>query len=276
MTHGWIALHRRLLQSDVFRSDRSLKVWIWCLLRANHTQARILWNGSKKEMLPGQFITGRFEGARECHMKPSTFWYQLSLLRRLGNLDIQSDNRNSLVTVVNWVQYQSFSRESDSDVDNRLTTSGQPIDTDNNERRKRMGEKQKSTPSIIPTDFENLWKEYPSRQGKKEAFRHFKASVRTPEDLEDLRRAMAQYLNSGNAKNGFIKNGSTWFNEWQEWVEPSETMMKGNQNATTRSGNSQSARATFSHGEGEKGRLRNLQATLEQRDRERAERSGPN
>jgi hypothetical protein len=178
-------------------------------------------------MEPGQFITGRFEGARECHMKPSTFWYQLSLLRRLGNLDIQSDNRNSLVTVIKWLQYQSTSEKSDSDFDNQLTASGQPIDTDNNVTIKQCNNVVREHLAA----FENLWKEYPNRCGKKDAFRHFTATVRIPKDLENFRRAMKNYLSSGNVKNGFVKNGSTWFNQWQDWIEPSETMMKGNPDA---------------------------------------------
>lgn len=150
---GWVRLHRKLLQSAVFKSERPLKVWVWCLLRANHRRTRILWNGSEKDLLPGQFITGRFEGARECHMKPSTFWYQLGLLRRLRNLDIQSDSRNSLVTVVNWLQYQPAPEKSDSHIDNRLTASGQPVDTDKNLRMEE-GKKGERAPLSFPTDEE--------------------------------------------------------------------------------------------------------------------------
>ena len=274
---GYVKLHRRLLDSPAFRRERPLKVWIWCLLRANHKGRRILWNGSAKDLLPGQFLTGRFEGASECQMKPTTFWYQLSFLRRLGNLDIQSDNRNSLVTVINWVKYQSPTEKSDSVIDIRLTTSGQPVDTDKNERRKRMREESKSTPST-PMDFENIWKEYPNRQGKKEALRHFKATVRTAEDLGSLRKAMTQYLNSGNVKNGFIKNGSTWFNEWRDWIEPSETMMKGNGNGTTRGGNfqnSQAGRASFRVPDPDR-EAREVAASFAAMRRERSQRTGTN
>ena len=78
-------------------------------------------------------------------------------------------------------------------------------------------------------NFDLVWKDYPNRQGKKNAFRHFRASVKSEKDYNDIHRALQNYIRSGNVKNGFVKNGSTWFNEWQDWIEPTEIMMKGNQ-----------------------------------------------
>jgi len=75
--------------------------------------------------------------------------------------------------------------------------------------------------------FEEVWQLYPNRQGKKAALRHFRASVKTVDDLSKIIQALGNYLGSGNVKRGLIKNGSTWFNEWQDWVEPSDVMMLG-------------------------------------------------
>jgi uncharacterized protein YdaU (DUF1376 family) len=67
--------------------------------------------------------------------------------------------------------------------------------------------------------FEELWKKYPRRIGKKEALRHFRASVKTPEDLSKIEQALANYLQSTNVAKGFVQNGSTWFNNWTDWAE---------------------------------------------------------
>jgi hypothetical protein len=76
--------------------------------------------------------------------------------------------------------------------------------------------------------FENLWKQYPNRSGKKAALRHFKATVKSGDDLNEITKALENYLNSNNVRKGFVKNGSTWFNEWRDWVEPTDLMMNGN------------------------------------------------
>lgn len=57
------------------------------------------------------------------------------------------------------------------------------------------------------------------------ALRAFTASVKSEADLERCRKALANYrhhLSLHPSKP--IKNGSTWFNNWQDWenwVEPS-------------------------------------------------------
>jgi hypothetical protein len=103
---GWIKLYRKSLKSAVFQSPRLLQVWCFCLLRANHKQTKILFEGEEITLKPGQFITGRFAGAKECNMQPSTFRNQINKLKEMGNLDIRSDNKKSLLTIIKWNLYQ--------------------------------------------------------------------------------------------------------------------------------------------------------------------------
>lgn len=71
-------------------------------------------------------------------------------------------------------------------------------------------------------NFEEIWAKYPKRIGKKEAERHFKASIKTENDYEDIKKALVNYLKSERVYNNFIQNGSTWFNNWRDWVEHKE------------------------------------------------------
>lgn len=67
--------------------------------------------------------------------------------------------------------------------------------------------------------FGEVWKQYPDRVGRKAAFRSFEASVKTEADFADIKRALANYLGSERVKNGYVQNGSTWFNNWRDWVD---------------------------------------------------------
>ena len=67
-------------------------------------------------------------------------------------------------------------------------------------------------------EFNSLWEIYPVKDGKKAAKRYFNSSVKTVEDLENIRKALKNYLGSKKVKAGYIKNGSTWFNNWRDWV----------------------------------------------------------
>ena len=68
--------------------------------------------------------------------------------------------------------------------------------------------------------FEELWIKYPNKDGKKLSLRAFNTSVSTEQDIADIRLALENYLKSDKVKKGFIKNGSTWFNNWRDWVVP--------------------------------------------------------
>jgi len=80
--------------------------------------------------------------------------------------------------------------------------------------------------------FDLIWKVYPNKDGRKAALNHFKASVKTVNDLAMLMIAIKNYLNSVNVKKGFIKSGSTFFNNWQDWFEPTSVMMFGGGRST--------------------------------------------
>lgn len=67
-------------------------------------------------------------------------------------------------------------------------------------------------------DFESIWARYPNKDGKKSAFVHFEASVKTDQDWKDINKALDNYLRSERVAKGFVKNGSTWFNNWKDWV----------------------------------------------------------
>ncbi|MCK5608558.1 replication protein [Candidatus Pacearchaeota archaeon] len=74
--------------------------------------------------------------------------------------------------------------------------------------------------------FERIWKLYPNKDGKKAASKHFNNSVKTERDWQGIQKALSNYLLSENVKKGYIKNGSTWFNNWQDWIDWQEPKKK--------------------------------------------------
>lgn len=65
--------------------------------------------------------------------------------------------------------------------------------------------------------FEDLWFKYPNKDGRKAAERAFRSSVKNEADFSSINKALDNYINSKKVKEGYIKNGSTWFNNWQDW-----------------------------------------------------------
>jgi hypothetical protein len=72
--------------------------------------------------------------------------------------------------------------------------------------------------------FEEIYLKYPKKVGKKEAQRHFKASVKTEQDWHNIQAALKNYLASERVAKGFIQNASTWFNDWASWIDFKEDL----------------------------------------------------
>ena len=66
--------------------------------------------------------------------------------------------------------------------------------------------------------FNDIWEAYPKKDGKKAAERSFNASVKTEVDGQAIQVALTNYLHSEHVLKGFIKNGSTWFANWRDWI----------------------------------------------------------
>ncbi len=99
---GYIKLHRKILDNGVFADAELLKVFVWCILKANTTPNVVY--GRKVDV--GEFITGRITASEELYLKPSTIYKRLQRLKSQGYIDISSTTKNSLITVVNYKSYQ--------------------------------------------------------------------------------------------------------------------------------------------------------------------------
>jgi len=81
-----------------------------------------------------------------------------------------------------------------------------------------------SSPSIsISTSisyFSNIWKEYPNKIGKTKAQEKFGKSVKSEEDYKKIQEALKRYKHHLSL-NDWKKpqDGSTWFNNWIDWVD---------------------------------------------------------
>jgi len=100
------------------------------------------------------------------------------------------------------------------------------MNTINNIEQELYNNKYIYSPKEKEKDFENIWKEYPSKVGKKQALKHFINSIETKEDLKLIYQALDNYKRSKRVKNGFIQNGSTWFNNWRDWIISPESPNK--------------------------------------------------
>jgi len=202
---GYVKLYRKSLDSPIFQNPKLWQVWCYCLMRANHKTTTVLFDGKEMLLHPGDFITGRFKGAEDCNMKPSTFWNQLNKLKRVNSIDIKSDNKKSIITLVNWKAYQDSKNKVDSNsdtyLDNKRTTSGHRQEW-KNERRELIIESAKYLITEIKkkTSFYSMINKYIKIFGEKKIHEILTGCINREKEFANESRLAAYLEVCGNGR----------------------------------------------------------------------------
>ena len=221
---GWLKLHRSIIDSAVFKDLEVLKIWIWLLCNASFDTHDTLFLGKVITVHPGQIVTGRKKIAQSTDLNESKVYRSLMLLKSLGNIEIKSNNKFSVITIVKWAKYQgdleivNSKTTAKQQQDNNTATTGQQQDNTTKEIKKLKKERNNN---ICPF-FENVWNIYPNKQGKSAV------SKKAMKELADageevITAAVEKYRKKIEREKTDIKyviHGSTFFNgRWTEFVE---------------------------------------------------------
>lgn len=139
MDKGYILLSRGLLDSPVFASQMMLKIWIWCLCKANFKDRHVPLKVGKGEIIVslkrGSFLFGRHKAEEELFIDGSTIYKAIKKIEDLGMISIVSNNQYSVITICKYNDYQdneNYKVASNEQVkDKQSTTEQQPRNTTN-------------------------------------------------------------------------------------------------------------------------------------------------
>lgn len=135
---GWIKLHRKLIEWEWY-DDINVKVlFLHLLLTANHEDKK--WRG--KTILRGQRLTSIEHLAEETKLTPQKVRTALNKLKTTNEITYTSTNKNTLVTIEKYEDYQNTKNEDnkqDNTQSNNETTNSQQ--TNNNQITTNKNEK---------------------------------------------------------------------------------------------------------------------------------------
>lgn len=139
MDSGYILLARSILDSDVFASQKLLKIWIWCLCKANFKDRSVPLKIGKGETIVnvkrGSFIFGRNKAEEELFIDGSTIYKSMQKLELMDMIKIQSNNQYSIVTICKYNEYQQNENykvtTNEQPSNNQVTSNEQPSNTTN-------------------------------------------------------------------------------------------------------------------------------------------------
>jgi len=162
MDEGFIKLYRKLLHSSILLDAEALQVFIYFLLRARHQKGSARMNGQTVMLEPGQLITGRFVLSEALGLTPAKVRRIISLLKEEQQINQQAKGKYSIITIVNWSEYQG---------NNQQTTSRPPADnqqtaTNKNEKNGENDKKEPLDSDGCPTMEMNFGEEKKPKKAK--------------------------------------------------------------------------------------------------------------
>lgn len=122
-----------MLENPVVCKDGDyLAVWIYLLLNATHKELLALFKGEKILLKPGQLITGRKSIAEKLSISESKVTRIINTFISEQQIEQQTSNRNRLISILNWNDYQGSEQQIKQPVNNKRTTSEQLVNTNKN------------------------------------------------------------------------------------------------------------------------------------------------
>jgi len=139
MDNGFILLSRGILDSDVFASQKLLKIWVWCLCKANFKDKTVPLKFGKGEQIikvkRGSFIFGRNKAEEELFIDGSTIYKSMQKLKQMEMIEIESNNQYSVITICKYNDYQDskeYKVTSKEQVSNSEVTSKEQVSNTTN------------------------------------------------------------------------------------------------------------------------------------------------
>lgn len=218
---GYTKAWRKELDSDIWLMPPVYhRVWYWLRQKVQHTDFLFpTKNGFGIWVLPGQRLTSLqdiadgvkwFDNRREIVPDRRTVKRVLDWLEFHQCLALTCHTSGTLITVINWDTYNH--------TENELSTDDVQPHVPPHVHKKRIKKNVKEE-NIYSDLFVTLWGQYPNKVERPTAERHFKKTVKTETDAEDIQAALNNYLSHLRRETWKKpKNGSTWFNNWRDWI----------------------------------------------------------
>lgn len=205
MNSGFIQLHRKLLEWEWWDDHNTTRLFLYCLLKANWKPNN--WKGVYIDR--GQFPTGLDALSKEIGLSKQQIRTCLKKLQKSENINIQTTNKFSVVTVVNFDSYQNDNIKSTHKSTHEQQTNNKQITT------LEEGNKYNKEINIL---FEDFWVLFPrKRRGdKQKGLRAFERALKK-DSYENIMDGLRAYAKSDEVAKGFAKGCEAWLND-SRWL----------------------------------------------------------
>ena len=159
---GWIRLHRKFDEWEWRTDPKTVSIFLYLLLNANHQDGR--WKGI--EVKRGQLITGRNKVCLATGVSEQSYKTSIKRLKSTNEITIKSTKQYSIITICKYDTYQSgeglsnqeINQGSNQQVTNKQPTSNQQVTTNKNDNKDKNDKNDKKTYPVDAFKFVEFWK----------------------------------------------------------------------------------------------------------------------
>lgn len=214
MVEGWVSIHRQIMDHWIYQEKRvfsRFEAWVDIILRANHADNKFMFGGELIEVKRGQLLTSIRKLCDHWKWSNTKVTQFLKMLEDDGMLVQKSDTKKTLLTVVNYDKFQSYTHEKttvkrhENDTETTLKHTNNNVNNDNNDNKKKKE-------NIYTPEFEQFWSVYPRKVAKAVAFGKFKAALKK-DSFEYIMQCAMNYAKDCEYKGTeqqYIKHPSTF------------------------------------------------------------------
>ena len=212
--NGWIKLHRKFLESPIFKDSQALQLWVYLLLKANHKDGKVLIGNTYVPVNRGELLTGRKSLASGTGINESKIRRLLKLYESDKKVTIKKTTKYSIISITNYDSYQ----DSDQQLTNKRPTTDQQLTTNKNVNNVKKKEKVKSVTSLQAKKPENVTDEV------WDDWQHLRKAKKAPVTKTVLNGAIKEAKKAGLGLNDFL---SIWCVRGSQglqasWLTPEE------------------------------------------------------
>lgn len=248
---GYILLSRNLLESEIWsKPPLYLKIWVYLLSKAQHQNYRNLKRGQLVTSIPEiQEAMSHMVGFRKQKPSRKQVWSAIEWLRNSHLDDVHDFRVNGtvnktrrepmiettkathgiLVNIVNYGLYQEPKNyEGNNGRTNEQDTNGTRTEQQGNNINKNVKNDKNDKKETYTCVFEEFWKEYPRKIGKKNAFRNWNTRLKEKHDPGDMifaTKNYAKYCKQNNTETRYMKHPSTFIGPdkpFEDFLKPTE------------------------------------------------------
>ena len=154
MSEGWIKLHRKFEDWEWFNNSEMVHLFIYLLLNANHEDGK--WRGI--DIKRGQLLTGLHTLNEHTKISIQKLRTCLSKLEKTGEINKQTTNKYSIITIINYDSYQGCQQTTNNQPNKQLTNNQQ---TTNNKQEYKEGIELKNRESEFKELVRQFSNQYP-------------------------------------------------------------------------------------------------------------------